>query len=123
MCDDFLTKLAPREFIQGDTFILAFQFTDMDGSVIMPSQGDITWNLCTFDQFENLILSLNGTDNPDQVTVDSGTGIVYVHLYTTNTEAIDCGKYVQQPIITYNGNNYIRAWGEVVFRSKVGGTD
>lgn len=37
MSDEFLTKLPTREFIQGDTFTIAFQFTDMDNGVIIPS--------------------------------------------------------------------------------------
>ena len=37
MNNEFLTKLPTREFIQGDTFTIAFQFTDMDNGVIIPA--------------------------------------------------------------------------------------
>lgn len=121
MCDDFLTKLPTREFIQGDTFIIAFQFTDMDGGVIVPSVSQITWNLCTYDYYETVVLSLSGSANPNQIAIDSKTGIVYITLTSNNTIGLKDGKYIQQPILTHEGNTYIRAWGEVIFRRKVGG--
>lgn len=119
--DAFLTKLATREFIQGDTFILAFQFTDMDGGVIIPTLDQISWNLCTYDDYQTTILSLNGRSNPSQFSIDGNTGIIYVVLTTSNTQNLLDGKYIQQPVLTFSGNQYIRAWGEVIFRRKVGG--
>lgn len=121
MCDDFLTKLPTREFIQGDTFIIAFQFTDMDGGVIVPSVSQITWNLCTYDYYETIVLSISGSKNPNQIAIDNNTGIVYITLTSSNTINLKDGKYIQQPILTHEGNTYIRAWGEVIFRRKVGG--
>lgn len=121
MCDDFLTKLPTREFIQGDTFIIAFQFTDMDGGVIIPNANQITWNLCTYDYYETIVLSLSGSKNPNQIAIDNATGIVYITLTSSNTINLKDGKYIQQPILTHEGNTYIRAWGEVIFRRKVGG--
>ena len=122
MCDDkFLTKLETREFIQGDTFVLAFQFTDMDNGVIVPEVTQITWNLCTYDYFNTVVLTKNGASNSDQIKVDEATGIVYITLNSSDTENLKDGKYIQQPIITYGSNDYIRAWGEVIFRRKVGG--
>lgn len=121
MCDDFLTKLPTREFIQGDTFIIAFQFTDMDGGVIIPSANQITWNLCTYDYYETIVLSISGSKNPNQIAIDNNTGIVYITLTSSNTINLKDGKYIQQPILTHEGNTYIRAWGEVIFRRKVGG--
>ena len=122
MCDDkFLTKLATRQFIQGDSFILAFQFTDMDNTVIIPNVNQITWNLCTYDYYQTIILSKNGMEDSQQITVDESTGVVYVQLSSLDTENLKDGKYIQQPIITFGDNDYIRAWGEVIFRRKVGG--
>ena len=122
MCDDkFLTKLATRQFIQGDSFILAFQFTDMDNTIIIPNVNQITWNLCTYDYYQTIILSKNGMEDSQQITVDESTGVVYVQLSSLDTENLKDGKYIQQPIITFGDNDYIRAWGEVIFRRKVGG--
>mgnify|MGYP004509887639 FL=1 len=121
MSDEFLTKLPTREFIQGDTFTIAFQFTDMDNGVIIPNASQITWNLCTYDYYETVVLSLNGTNNSSQITIDSKTGIVYITLRSSDTINLRDGKYIQQPILTHEGNTYIRAWGEVIFRRKVGG--
>ena len=119
--DKFLIKLPTREFIQGDTFVLAYQFTDTDGGIILPNVSQISWNLCTYDQFEDIVLTINGTDNPNQIKIDSNTGIVYITLLSSNTENLHDGKYIQQPILTYEGNNYIRSWGEIIFRRTVGG--
>lgn len=119
--DSFLTKLPTREFIQGDTFILAFQFTDMDGGIILPNANQISWKLCTYDQFKDVVLTVSGSSNPNQIKVDSNTGIVYITLLSSDTESLRDGKYIQQPILTYEGNSYIRSWGEVIFRRKVGG--
>lgn len=122
MCDDkFLTKLPTREFIQGDTFILAFQFTDMDNAVIIPTKDQILWNLCTYDYYENIVLSINGSTDTDKVEIDDNTGIVYVFLSSEDTENLIDGKYIQQPVLIHENKQYIRAWGEVVFRRKVGG--
>lgn len=122
MCDDkFLTKLATRQFIQGDSFILAFQFTDMDNNIIIPNVDQITWNLCTYDYYQTIILSKNGIKDSQQITVDESTGVVYIQLNSLDTENLKDGKYIQQPIITFGDNDYIRAWGEVIFRRKVGG--
>ena len=121
MNDKFLIKVPTREFIQGDNFVLAYQFKDTDGGIILPNVSQISWNLCTYDQFKDIVLTINGTDNPNQIKIDSNTGIVYITLLSSNTENLRDGKYIQQPILTYGGNNYIRAWGEVIFRRKVGG--
>lgn len=122
MCDDkFLTKLATRQFIQGDSFILAFQFTDMDNTIIIPNVNQITWNLCTYDYYQTIILSKNGMEDSQQITVDESTGVVYIQLSSLDTENLKDGKYIQQPIISFGDNDYIRAWGEVIFRRKVGG--
>lgn len=122
MCDDkFLTKLPTREFIQGDTFILAFQFTDMQNRVIIPTKQQILWNLCTYDYYEDIVLSIDGSTNADKLEIDSDTGIVYIFLTSKDTENLMDGKYIQQPILIHENNQYIRAWGEVIFRRKVGG--
>lgn len=121
MNNEFLTKLPTREFIQGDTFTIAFQFTDMDNGVIIPTASQITWNLCTYDYYETVVLSLNGTNNSSQIKIDNKTGIVYITLTSSDTNNLRDGKYIQQPILTHEGNTYIRAWGEVIFRRKVGG--
>lgn len=122
MCDDkFLTKLPTREFIQGDTFILAFQFTDMDNAVIIPTKEQILWNLCSYEYYEDVVLSINGSTDTDKVEIDNNTGIVYIFLTSEDTENIMDGKYIQQPILVYENKQYIRAWGEVIFRRKVGG--
>lgn len=122
MCDDrFLTKLPTREFIQGDTFILAFQFTDMDNAVIIPTKEQILWNLCSYEYYEDIVLSINGSTGTDNVEIDNNTGIVYIFLTSEDTENIMDGKYIQQPILVYENKQYIRAWGEVIFRRKVGG--
>lgn len=124
MCenDNFLTKLRTREIIQGDTSVFAFEFTDCDGSVIIPTASQITWNLCTYDYYEDIVLTISSSSNSSQLAVDSSTGICYVTLSSTNTNALTDGKYIQQPILTYSGSNFIRAWGEVVVRRKVGGS-
>lgn len=123
MCDEkFLTKLPTREFIQGDTFVLAFQFTDMDNAVIIPTKEQILWNLCTYEYYGNIVLSINGTDNADKIQIDDSTGIIYIYLTSDDTQNITDGKYIQQPILIYENNQYIRAWGEVIFRRKVGGS-
>lgn len=121
MNNEFLTKLPTREFIQGDTFTIAFQFTDMDNGVIIPAVNQITWNLCTYDYYETVVLSLNGANNSSQIKVDNKTGIVYITLTSSDTNNLRDGKYIQQPILTHEGSTYIRAWGEVIFRRKVGG--
>ena len=121
MNNEFLTKLPTREFIQGDTFTIAFQFTDMDNSVIIPNANQITWNLCTYDYYETVVLSLNGSSNSSQIKVDNKTGIVYITLTSSNTNNLRDGKYIQQPVLTHEDSTYIRAWGEVIFRRKVGG--
>lgn len=121
MDDGFLIKLPTREFIQGDSLVLAYQFTDTDGDIIQINKNQIIWNLCAYNQFGDIVLTINGTNNPDQVKIDADTGIVYIILTSSNTENLRDGKYIQQPILTYDGNTYIRSWGEVIFRRKVGG--
>nr|DAQ44191.1 MAG TPA: Dynein attachment factor N-terminus [Bacteriophage sp.] len=45
--------------------MLAYQFTDTDGGIILPNVSQISWNLCTYDQFKDIVLTINGTDNPN----------------------------------------------------------
>lgn len=121
------------EFFQGDTVTIPFQFIDYDNDVVelrasTNSKTYVKWLLAPYGQYQNPIIELESDKtNPStgDVTIDTLTNIVYVHLDGSLTQNLIYGKYVQQIVLYYDQldgsalKEFRRAQGFVNFKHKI----
>ena len=95
-----INNLPDITFISGDNLDLDFTIYDEDGITSL-SCNALTWNLCPYGDFTNLIVSKSGTAN----SLPSTQFVISLEPEDTNNLM---GKFIQQIIVTdYNGNTFV----------------